>query len=111
MNLKTMLTSIILAFSLTATSAWAISKDDAKAQGLIGEGNDGYLAIVISSPDPDLENLVRNINDKRRAAYEKGAKKAGVDRSVFELRMGQRLQDRAPAGHYIQLLNGKWQKK
>ena len=111
MNLKAILTSIILAISLVAAPAWAISKDDAKAQGLIGERNNGYLGIITSSPNADLKNLVTGINNKRRAAYDKGAKKAGVERSVFELRMGQRLQDRAPSGHYIQLPNGKWQRK
>lgn len=111
MNLKAIITSIILAISLVAAPAWAISKDDAKAQGLIGERNNGYLGIITSSPNADLKNLVTGINNKRRAAYGKGAKKAGVERSVFELRMGQRLQDRAPSGHYIQLPNGKWQRK
>lgn len=111
MNLKAILTTIVLAFSLITSPVWAISKDDAKAQGLIGERANGYLGIVTSSPSGDVKSLVKSINDKRRDAYNKGAKKAGVERSVFEVRMGQRLQDRAPSGHYIQLPNGKWQKK
>ncbi len=110
-KIRNLLTLFALVFSLIAAPAWAISKDDAKAQGLIGERANGYLGIVTSAPKADLRKLVDNINSKRRSAYVKGANKAGVERSVFEIRMGQRLQERAPSGHYIQLQNGKWQKK
>jgi len=108
---RTLFSMIALALSIIATPAWAISKDDAKAQGLIGERTNGYLGIVISKPTGDLKSLVDGINKKRRAAYDKGSKKAGVERAVFELRMGQRLQERTPAGQFIQLQNGKWRKK
>ncbi|WP_415887512.1 YdbL family protein [Neptuniibacter sp. QD37_6] len=108
---RTLFSMIALALSIIATPAWAISKDDAKAQGLIGERTNGYLGIVISKPTGDLQSLVDGINKKRRAAYEQGSKKAGVERAVFELRMGQRLQERTPTGQFIQLQNGKWRKK
>lgn len=110
-NIYTLLGAIVLMCSLTVSSAWAVTKDEAKTQGLIGEQANGYLGIVIAQPGPDLKNLVSSINKKRRAAYDKGANKAGVERAVFEIRMGQRLQQRAPSGHYIQLQNGNWQKK
>lgn len=108
---KPFISAALLAIALIATPAWAISKDDAKAQGMIGERSNGYLGIVTTKPSADLRTLVSQINDKRRAAYVKGAKNAGVERAVFEIRMGQRLQQRAPAGQYIQLDNGKWTKK
>jgi uncharacterized protein YdbL (DUF1318 family) len=100
-----------LLVAVMATPAWAISKDEAKSQGLIGERSNGYLGMVTSSPSADLRTLVSDINNKRKAAYSSGAKKSGVERSVFEIRMGQRLQERTPAGFYIQLQNGNWQKK
>lgn len=110
-KLRRALTLFALLFAVIATPAWAISKDDAKSQGLIGERSNGYLGIVTSSPSADVRTLVNQINTKRKAAYSSGAKKSGVERSVFEIRMGQRLQERSPAGHYIQLQNGKWKKK
>ncbi len=110
-KLRKILALLTLAFAVIATPAWAISKDDAKSQGLIGERSNGYLGIVTSSPTADLRSLVGQINEKRKAAYTSGARKAGVERSVFEIRMGQRLQERSPAGHFIQLQNGKWRKK
>lgn len=102
---------VTLALTLIATQAWALSKDEAKAQGLVGEAYNGYLAIVTSNPTPELRRLVAYINKQRKAAYANSARSAGVERSVFELRMGQRLKDRASSGHYIQLKNGNWKRK
>ncbi|MGB0467502.1 MAG: DUF1318 domain-containing protein, partial [Pontibacterium sp.] len=79
------LTAITLALTLIATQAWAISKDEARSQGLIGERSNGYLGIVVS-PTPELRTLVNGINNKRKAAYASSAKSAGVERGVFELR-------------------------
>lgn len=110
-RIQKILTVFTLALSLVATSAWALSKDEAKAQGLIGERANGYLGIVVSNPPSDLKHLVNNINKKRAAAYKKSAASAGVELDVFELRMGQRLQQRTPQGEYIQLKNGNWKKK
>ena len=110
-RIQQILTAITLALTLVATQAWAISKDEAKAQGLIGERANGYIGIVVSGPSADLSRLVSDINQKRKAAYQKSAASAGVERNVFELRMGQRLQERTPQGQYIQLKNGNWKRK
>ncbi|WP_420598673.1 YdbL family protein [Neptuniibacter sp.] len=111
LQLRKLFTLLTITLALIAAPAWAISKDEAKAKGLIGEQANGYLGIVTPSPKADLKTLVKSINDKRSAAYSKSAQKAGVERKVFEARMGQRLQDKTPAGQFIKLPNGKWKKK
>lgn len=110
-SIKKLFTSFALLLALVVSPAWAGSLDDAKAKGLVGERSNGYLGVVSGGAPADVRSLVAQINDKRRAAYAQGAQKSGVERAVFELRMGQRLQQRAPAGHYIQLDNGKWTRK
>lgn len=110
-NFKKIFTLLALTLSLIAAPVWAISKDEAKAKGLIGEQSNGYLGIVTSSPTADLKSLVSDINAKRKAAYANSAQKAGVERNVFEARMGQRLQDKTPKGQFIKLPNGKWKRK
>ncbi|MDI3324128.1 YdbL family protein [Pontibacterium granulatum] len=110
-RIQHILTMFALALSLVATSAWATSMDEAKAKGLIGERTNGYLGIVVSNPPSDIRRLVNDINEKRKAAYKKSAASAGAEQGVFELRMGQRLQQRTPRGQYIQLQNGNWKKK
>lgn len=96
---------------LFSQSAWALSLSDAKAQGLIGERSNGYLGIVVSKPSPAIRVLVEDINRKRRAAYQGRAQKAGVNLKVIELRIGERLRDRASAGQFVQDSSGQWRQK
>ncbi|MBA4501278.1 YdbL family protein [Marinobacterium sp. 3-1745] len=91
--------------------AYAISLDDAKAQGLVGERSTGYLGTVTAAPGADVKQLVEQINSKRRALYQQKASKAGVELEVMELRTGERLQQMTPAGEYIQNANGRWVRK
>lgn len=110
MRLRQTLTTALLAF-LISLPAHAISLDDAKQQGLVGERASGYLGIVTPSPSADIKQLVNEINAKRKALYQRKAEKAGVATDIMELRTGQRLQERAPSGEYIQDQNGQWIRK
>ncbi len=96
---------------LISLPAHALSLDNAKAKGLIGERSTGYLGIVTSAPSADVKQLVQQINAKRRALYQKKAGKAGVSLEIMELRTGERLQQMTPAGEYIQDANGRWVRK
>lgn len=108
--IKPFLASILLIISCLSMSAWALSLDEAKASGLVGEQSNGYLGVV-QSGSAAAKDLVSDINSKRKAAYIDGAKSAGVELQVFEVRMGQRLQQLTPAGEYIQQPDGRWLKK
>jgi uncharacterized protein YdbL (DUF1318 family) len=109
-TLSKTLTTVLLALSLSMP-AFAISLEEAKSGGLVGERSNGYLGIVTSNPSAELKALVNEINTKRRALYQQKASKAGVGVDVMELRTGQRLQEMAPAGEYIQDANGQWRRK
>lgn len=108
--IKPFLASFLLILSCLSMPAWALSLDEAKAAGLVGEQSNGYLGVV-QSGSAAAKDLVSDINSKRKAAYIDGAKSAGVELQVFEVRMGQRLQQRTPAGEYIQQPDGRWLKK
>ena len=43
--------SLVLIASSMAFSAWAISLDQAKQQGLVGEMPNGYLGVVVASSE------------------------------------------------------------
>lgn len=104
------LTAGLLALMLSFP-AFAISLDDAKAKGLVGERSTGYLGTVGGSPSAEVNQLVKQINAKRRALYQQKADKTGVSLEVMELRTGERLQQMTPAGEYIQDANGRWTRK
>lgn len=102
---------ILLTFMLSlANSAWALNLDEAKSQGLIGEQSNGYLGLINNS-NASAKSLIDDINRKRRAAYTAKAKKAGVELKIIEIRIGERLQQRAKKGEYVQRSNGQWQRK
>jgi hypothetical protein len=96
---------------LLSLPAHALSLDDAKSQGLVGERSTGYLGIVTGSPSAEVKQMVNDINAKRRSLYQQKAQKAGVSAEIMELRTGERLQQMAPAGEYIQDANGRWVRK
>lgn len=101
----------ILLIALLSLPAAAQSLDQAKSQGLIGEQLNGYIGIVTASPSTALRDMVSGINQQRRALYQRSAQDASVTLDVFEARAGQRLQDRAKTGEYIQDTNGQWRRK
>ncbi|MEH6579405.1 MAG: YdbL family protein [Amphritea sp.] len=106
--IKKTLTLLAFLLAFNATTAWAISLSDAKTQRIVGEQLNGYLGLVNSNASGEVKALVRDINSKRRAAYAEKARKAGVDINVIEIRIGERLQQRATSGQYIQNSNGQW---
>ncbi|BBB29102.1 YdbL family protein [Neptunomonas japonica] len=106
-----LLSALLLLVSVIATPAWAVTLGEAKAQGLVGETPSGYLASVHATPNNNTLHLINEINTKRKSAYTKSAKKAGVTLKVMEIRIGQRLYDRALQGSYVQKPNGQWLKK
>ncbi len=97
--------------ALSANTAWAISLDEAKSQGVIGETPSGYIATVSSNPSKEVVKLVADINQKRKAAYAESAEKAGVDIKVIEARIAQKLYERADKGEYLQTPSGQWYQK
>ncbi|KAA0874181.1 YdbL family protein [Nitrincola tapanii] len=99
---------LALAFS---GSAAAMSLEQAKTQGLVGEQLNGYVGIVSRSVTPELRNLINDVNSQRRALYQRSAQEAAVGLDVFEARAGQRLQQRAKPGEFIQDTNGQWKRK
>lgn len=89
--------------------AFALSLDEAKSQGLVGERQDGYLGVVTNNADATA--LVKDINSKRRALYADSAAKNGTSQAAVEAVAGQKAQSLTPGGQYIQGSNGSWVKK
>lgn len=77
----------------------------AKASGLLGEKPDGYLGVV--KPGGQAEAIAQQINQARRAEYERVAQKNGISISDVEAIAGKKALDKTPAGQFI-LLNGRW---
>lgn len=90
--------------------AFALSLDDAKQQGLVGERPDGYLGIV-STSTPDVVSLVKATNNARRAEYDRIAAQTGQPRNVIEQLAAKKAYEMTPRGQYVQDGSGGWRKQ
>jgi uncharacterized protein YdbL (DUF1318 family) len=106
------LRQIVAAFLLVLAfqSAWAIDIHTAKEQGLVGEANTGYLA-AIGTPSAEVKALVAEVNAKRKAEFERTAKKTGATLEQVRFRFYELAVQRTEAGHYYQDASGSWKRK
>ena len=106
--MRTLFRAVLLTGGLLAAQfAFAIGLDEAKQQGLVGEQPSGYLGVV-GKPTPEVEALVKDINQKRHAAYENIAKRNNTDVSTVEKLAGKKAIEQTPAGQYVKTPEGKW---
>lgn len=88
---------------------FALSLDEAKAQGLVGEKRDGYLGLV-DPANREARELVADINERRRQAYQEIARRDGTTLSVVESLAGEKAIKKTKPGHYVEGPAG-WIKK
>ena len=93
---------------LSALPALALDLGEAKAKGLVGETNSGYLGAV--KPSSSVNALVADINAKRKSHYQKIAKQNNISLQAVEARAGLKAIEKTPAGEYVNTGAG-WQKK
>jgi uncharacterized protein YdbL (DUF1318 family) len=95
---------------LFAGAAHALDLDSAKAQGLVGERTDGYVAAVASAPSAEVKAVVDDVNAKRKASYEEIAAKNGTAPDQVAGLAAQKLLQKAPPGTWI-FSDGRWYQK
>jgi uncharacterized protein YdbL (DUF1318 family) len=107
--IKILLTLLVLVIPLN--SAFALDLNQAKSEGLVGEMSSGYLAVVDGKGSAAVNNLVSDINAKRKTEYKNIAKETGTTLTVVETLAGKKAIEKTTPGHYIQGTTGKLQKK
>ena len=105
-----LLTSGVFALALALLSpAYAVSLEEAKANGLVGEKPNGYLGMVKPS-GPDVQALTNEVNQKRRQAYEDIARRNRTPLEAVEALAGEKAIQNTKAGHFVEGPGG-WMKK
>ena len=84
--------------------------DGAKAAGIIGEMQNGYLGLVRAAKD-EVKKQMDAINLQRRAQYREIAKKRRTSLAAVESLAGKAIIKKLPAGHYYRNAKGNWIKK
>ncbi|WP_462159208.1 YdbL family probable chaperone protein [Pseudoalteromonas sp. GB56] len=100
-------TSLLTAAMLTF-NAFAITLDDAKSQGIVGETSSGYLELV--KGNADAQQLIEDINAKRKAKYQSLAKKNGITLEQVETLAGAKAIEKTSPGQMVKI-DGQWRKK
>lgn len=98
-----------LLVSTIAFSAWAISLGDAKQQGLVGEMSNGYLGMVVDSPE--TKDLIASVNKKRKSIYINLARKNKITMQQVTALAGEKAFAKTQSGHFIKNASGQWVKK
>jgi uncharacterized protein len=82
---------------------------DLKAQGIIGENNQGYLEYR-GSKRPQ-EDVVQAENQDRRAVYSAIAKQQGAAAELVGKQRALQIAEKADSGEWLQDAAGKWYQK
>ena len=101
----------MLTLLLLPLAAWALTLDEAKQTGLVGEDASGYIAAVSAKPSKEVKALVDDINTRRRTEYERIAAANGISVEDVEKLAGKKAIEKSPAGDYIRLPGEDWRKK
>ncbi|WP_226667637.1 YdbL family protein [Microbulbifer aggregans] len=99
--------SLCLMVSLPAA---AITLKEAQTQGIVGEANSGYIAVV-QNGTPEVDRLVAEVNSKRKKEYASIAKRNNIDISQVAARAAEKLESRLSKGEYYQDNLGRWKQK
>lgn len=101
-----------VAVGLAAVSqrpALALSLDEARAQGLVGELPNGYVAARRNAPG--VSDLVDSVNRRRQAHYRNIAAQTDVPMAAVEQQAGQALIERLPRGAWYMDSQSRWLQK
>ncbi|MEY4476098.1 MAG: hypothetical protein RL248_1865 [Pseudomonadota bacterium] len=109
-QLRTVLPYMAWAGSLLFSSmTFALTVEQAKQQGRVGETLSGYLAPV--KKDAETLALVEQINIARSERYQEVAQKNHISIEDVARLAGQKLVNRAASGEYVRGINGQWMRR
>ncbi|CNK63095.1 Uncharacterized protein conserved in bacteria [Yersinia aldovae] len=94
---------------LFSSMAFALTLEQAKQQGRVGETLNGYLAAV--KKDAETLALVEQINIARTEKYQEVAQKNHISTEDVAKLAGQKLVNRAAPGEYVRGINGQWMRR
>ena len=102
--------TLLISALLVSVSSWALDLSQAKSQNLVGEKNNGYLGLIVSS-NTDAAALIADINRKRKAKYQSIANNQNTQLANIEKIAGEKLTAKAKAaGQAYQDASGSWKK-
>ena len=90
--------------------AAAISLNEARVAGLVGETRSGYLAPT-AAPSGEVQALIQSVNSKRRTHYRSIAERNGLRIEEVGRLTAEKIINGLPGGAYFQATDGNWRRK
>ncbi len=88
------------------SNAWAVTLQQAKSSGWVGEQTNGYLGVVVDTPA--TQQLVLSVNAKRKQYYQAIANRNHITLDTVAKLAAQKAMEAAEPGHIIQTPQGEW---
>ena len=95
--------------SLAVAPAFAMSVEEAKTKGLVGEKQNGYLGVV-NPASQEAQSLTNEVNQKRRQAYQEIAGRNQTQLETVEALAGEKAIQNTKPGHFVEGPGG-WTRK
>ncbi|MCL1114025.1 MULTISPECIES: YdbL family protein [Shewanella] len=105
-SLSKIVTLLCVTSLLWCSNAWALTLQQAKSSGWVGEQTNGYLGIVIDTQE--VQALVLSVNAKRKAHYQAIAQRNHIKIETVAKLAAQKAIEVAETGHLIQTPQGLW---
>lgn len=96
---------------LLVPAAFALTLQEAKNDGLVGELQNGYVGLVVESAPAEVVAMVRDVNNQRRELYRQIAQQNGISVEQVAALAFTKAVEATPAGQYLQDANGAWVRK
>ncbi len=105
-------TALLLAcMLLLVPMSFALTLQEAKTEGLVGEQRDGYVGLVVQSAPAEVVALARDVNNQRRELYQQIARQNGLTLEQVAALAYEKAVEATLAGQYLQNAAGGWVKK
>ena len=104
-----MVVCALVMWGVAGVPGWALSLEEAKARGIVGEKRNGYLGVVHAA-NQEAQALLQDVNQKRRDAYEEIARRNRTHLQAVETLAGEKAIQNTKPGNYVEGPGG-WVKK
>jgi len=105
---KAFYTLVMLLSVMSFSIAHAITLDEAKSEGLVGEKLDGYIAAVTANPNDEVRSLIETTNRGRREVYAQLAERNGTTIEIVGILAAEKLYAQAGSNVFVQSADGRW---
>jgi len=104
-------TLLLACMLLLIPMSFALTLQEAKSEGLVGEQRNGYVGLVAESAPAEVMALTRDVNNQRRELYQQIASQNGISVEQVAALAFEKAVEATPAGQYLQDASGSWTKK